>query len=92
MQGSEGFVEWIGSGSQKGDIVRSGKKGGEVVEKVFEKTRPDDFYRETLHIADIIAGKIKPNDSPLSLESAVAVMKVVATAHRHRNEAVTIET
>lgn len=86
IQGIDGFVEWIGNGHPKGDIVRWGKRGGETSEKVFEKTRPDDFHREMLHIANILTGKIKAESSPLSLGSATQVMRVVATAHAHRGE------
>lgn len=85
IQGNNGFIEWFCDGHPKGDLIRYGKKGGEIIEKVFEKTRPDDFYLEVLHFKDILDGKIKPENSPMSLKSGVAVMRVLAIAHKNRN-------
>jgi predicted dehydrogenase len=84
-QGKNGFVEWFCGGHPEGDLLRWGVQGKEVEEKVFKKKRPDDFYREMLHIKDILDKKIAPVDSPISLESGVAVMRVVAVAHQNRN-------
>lgn len=86
-QGSDGFIEWVCNGHPEGDLVRYARKGNpEVVEKVFKKKRPDDFYRETLHMRDILEGKIRPADSPISLESGVAVMEVLSIAYQNPQE------
>ena len=83
LQGTNGFIEWHCNGDPKGDLVKYGTKDN-VQTKVFEKKRPDDFYAETLHIKDIIDGAIDAKDSPLSLDSAVAVMRVLFSAHESR--------
>lgn len=70
--------------------MRYAPQGGEVVEKIFPKTRPDDFYREMLHIDALLAGRIRPDESPVSLASGVNVMEVLAAAHKHRNQTVEI--
>lgn len=89
VQGSNGFVEWFCGGHPKGDTIRYSVKGGDVVEKIFEKTRPDDFYQEVLHIKDLFNKRISPKDSPLSLDSAVRVMRLLAKAHKNRNNTFT---
>lgn len=84
-QGTKGLIEWYCGGAPKGDLVRYTGEDGNIHEQVFEKTRPDDFYEETLHIQDIIEGKIKQIDSPISFESGLAVMKVLNTVYAHGN-------
>lgn len=90
IQGKKGFIEWVCNGHATGDVVRSFAEGGEVVEQIFEKKRPDDFYRETMHIQDILDGKTNATDSPISFESGVEVMRVLNAAHAHRNETASI--
>ena len=85
LQGSEGFIEWICNGHAKGDMVRYGRSGEYPVEEVYAKTRPDDFYREMQHLLALLENRISPEESPISVDSGVAVMEVLATAHRHRN-------
>ncbi|OGQ81761.1 MAG: hypothetical protein A3F90_13475 [Deltaproteobacteria bacterium RIFCSPLOWO2_12_FULL_60_19] len=85
LQGSEGFIEWICNGHAKGDMVCYGRAGKDPVEEVYPKTRPDDFYREMDHLRELLEKRISPEQSPISLDSGVAVMQVLATAHRHRN-------
>lgn len=85
IQGEGGSIEWLCNGHPEGDVVRWGIQGGAMQEKIFKKKRPDDFYRETLHIQDIADQKIAPQDSPISLESGAAVIKVIAKAHQNRN-------
>ncbi|MBI2055011.1 MAG: Gfo/Idh/MocA family oxidoreductase [Candidatus Sungbacteria bacterium] len=84
-QGSNGFVEWFCGGVPEGDLVRFSLSGGEVSEKVFPKKRPDDFYREMLHMQDILDGKIKASESPLSLDSALSVIKILNKAYQARS-------
>lgn len=81
LQGKSGFIEWLCGGSPEGDVVRYAF-GDESGEKVFPKKRPDDFYRETLHMQALLDGKIKKEDSPLSLESAVSVVRLLAEAYK----------
>ncbi len=90
IQGEYGFIEWFCNGHPTGDLLKYSVDGNEIVEKIFNKTRPDDFYREMLHIKDIIEGKISSADSPISLESALSVMAVLATAYKNRNQLTTI--
>ncbi len=84
IQGTDGYIEWICNGHATGDIVRWGR-GVEVQEEVFPKTRPDDFYAEMLHINDILNKKVLPKNSPLALESGIAVMRVLETAWSSRS-------
>ncbi|MBP9711154.1 MAG: Gfo/Idh/MocA family oxidoreductase [Candidatus Pacebacteria bacterium] len=80
VQGTTGFVEVLINGIPEGDLVRI-VRGSEVEEKTFPKKRPDDFYREMLHINEIITGKIDGNTSPLCLDSGVEVMKILNNAY-----------
>lgn len=83
LQGTEGFIEWIGSGHATGDVIRYAGKEGNLGEEIFEKKRPDDFYQETLHIKDILEGKVTAKDSPLSLGSALSVLSVLETVWKN---------
>lgn len=84
VQGVNGFIEWVCNGRPEGDLVRVGVKGQDTNEYVFAKKRPDDFYREMEHFVDIMNGKISQQDSPISLESGVAVMEVLHEAHKNQ--------
>ncbi|TSC66989.1 MAG: hypothetical protein G01um101472_572, partial [Parcubacteria group bacterium Gr01-1014_72] len=55
VQGRDGFIEWYCGGHPTGDAIKWAGKDGEVKEEIFSKKRPDDFFQETLHIADILA-------------------------------------
>lgn len=90
IQGTNGFIEWMGSGNPEGDVVRFSVAGGAPEERVFKKKRPDDFYRETLHMQALLEGTITPADSPISLERGVRVMRSVAACHANRNGMVTL--
>jgi predicted dehydrogenase len=85
LHGEEGLLEWIGGGHPKGDLVRMLPRRGDPVERVFERARPDDFHREMLHVEDILRGRVNAEDSPISLESGVAVMAVLAAAYTGRS-------
>lgn len=80
IQGSAGVIEWYCNGSPEGDIVKVFKDGN-WQETLFAKKRPDDFYRETLHIQKVLEGEISAAESPLSLESGVEVIRVLHAAH-----------
>jgi len=86
LQGVSGFIEWLCNGVPNGDVVRYARADGQVKEEVFEKKRSDDFYQETLHIQDILNGKISVKDSPLSFESALSVMSVLETVWKDRKK------
>ena len=47
-------------------------------EKLYKKTRPDDFVGEIEHVDDILSGKVDPNNSPISLERGITTMMVAA--------------
>ncbi len=92
IQCEGGFVEILINGWDKGDLLRFAPSGQSLNELKIEKTRPDDFYEEILHIQEILAGKIKVADSPLAFERGLDTMKVIKAAHVSREEgrAVTI--
>ncbi|OGF74373.1 hypothetical protein A2W57_02450 [Candidatus Giovannonibacteria bacterium RIFCSPHIGHO2_02_43_16] len=81
-QGSNGFIEWVGNASPEGDLLRYQIEGSEMVEKMVAKKRPDDFYCETLHYKDLLDGKIKLADSPLSLDRGLEVMKIISEGYK----------
>ncbi len=87
VQGVDGFIEWhCGGAAGGGDLVRYAGVDGQVKEEVFPKKRPDDFYQETLHLADIFSGKVRASESPLAFESALSVMSVLQTAWKNNNK------
>jgi len=86
VQGQNGFIEWNCCGHPDGDVVRYAGENGIVKEEIFAKKRPDDFYRETLHINNILEKTIRAKDSPLSFDSALSVIKVLETAWKNKNK------
>lgn len=80
IQGTTGFIEWLCNGHPDGDLIRFSNDCGDINEEIFAKTRPDDFYREMLHIQNIIFGKISPKNSPLALSEGIAVMRAIESA------------
>lgn len=91
VQGRAGYIEWICGGAPSGDVVRLGVDGRPAEERVFPKTREDDFLREVQHIEGVLDGRIPAEASPLSLDSGVAVMRFLASAHAHRDTAVALD-
>ncbi|MFY9463171.1 MAG: Gfo/Idh/MocA family oxidoreductase [Candidatus Sungiibacteriota bacterium] len=81
LQGDKGYIEWHCGGSADGDLVRWQKEGEEIKEKVFVKKRPDDFYRETMHYQKLLAGEIKPEESPLAYIRGREVMAILQEAY-----------
>jgi len=77
IQADNGFIEWFCNGVPEGDLVRYQIEGRDLVEKVFAKKRPDDFYRLTLHYQKLLNKEIKPEDSPISFENGLKVMKAL---------------
>ncbi|HBT81320.1 hypothetical protein A2757_01440 [Candidatus Giovannonibacteria bacterium RIFCSPHIGHO2_01_FULL_48_47] len=80
-QGEKGFIEWVGNASPEGDLLRYQVEGGELIEKIVSKKRPDDFYCETLHYQKLLSGEIKLKDSPLSFERGLEIMKILNKAY-----------
>jgi predicted dehydrogenase len=88
IQGVDGYIEWYCNGDPRGDVVKWKSTSDDVESvKIFDKKRPDDFYREMLHIAAILDKKIPPAKSPISIESGVRVIEVLKTAYPKRGTA-----
>lgn len=85
VQGSTGFAEWHLKGSPQGDLLRYQMAGGEIIEKVFPKKRPDDFYREVMHYKDLLEGKTAFAESPLAYDRGLEVMHILHDAYFKNN-------
>ncbi len=92
IQFAGGFLELVKGATPDGDLIRwrVDGEGLEVKEESFAKKRPDDFFEEISHIADILEGKVAEKDSPISGERGLDSLLVVAAAHRSRQEGRTI--
>jgi len=86
VQFTGGFLEVGIGGWERGDVLRYAKNGQSVTEQKIEKTRPDDFYEEILHIQEILDGKLAGKDSPVSIERGFDTMRVIRAAHESRQE------
>lgn len=82
LQGDNGFIEWICNGVPEGDIVRYQVEGKDLVEKVFAKKRPDDFYRLLLHYQKLLNKEIRLEDSPVNFFSGLAIMKILNQSYK----------
>ncbi len=83
-----GSVEWQ-CGSKPGvDSVSEFRVGGYSRKTEIQKTRPDDFIKELLHIENAL--KNTPSNSPISLECGLDTMMVIAAAHLSAIEQKTI--
>ncbi len=90
VHGEEGTLEWICGGHPQGDLVRILPRRGDPVERLFARSRPDDFHREMLHLDDLLNGRVALENSPISLASGVAVMAALAAAYTGRHLPVAI--
>ena len=54
---------------------------GSYTEQKFEKDRPSDFILELRHIDKCIRGDFHIENSPISINHGVEVMKIIKTAH-----------
>ncbi|MFH1820689.1 MAG: Gfo/Idh/MocA family oxidoreductase [Candidatus Nealsonbacteria bacterium] len=90
IQCKEGFLELVVGYDSEGDAVLHRKSEGEIEKELVKKKRPDDFHRETLHIQDILDGKVKVEDSPISLWRGLDTMMVIAAAHKSYKEERTV--
>lgn len=81
IQGEAGFIEWYCNGCLGGDLIkyRFGNEG-DVAERTFNKKRPDDFYRLTMHYQNLLDKKINFIDSPLNIERGIETVAVIAKA------------
>jgi predicted dehydrogenase len=87
IQGREGYVEWHCGFEAGCDAVIEGDGKGESTRHLIEKSRPDDFIRELLHIAaSVKAGSA----SPIDIERGLDTMMVVAAAHESARRACVI--
>ncbi len=78
-----GRVNWncaIGKGK---DQVEAIDYEGKLVQKDFQKTRPDDFVRELSHIESVIKSGEK---SPIDIERGMETMMVIAASHKSAKE------
>jgi predicted dehydrogenase len=66
------------------DAVIEGGGTGVPEERLFPKTRPDDFIRELEHVAAMLDGASAP--SPISGERGLETMLVIAAAHQAARE------
>jgi predicted dehydrogenase len=78
IQGRDGFVEWHCGYKPGCDAVITGNGTTQDEPHLVPKTRPDDFIRELKHIQASIRGDAP---SPISLESGLDTIQVIAAAH-----------
>jgi len=86
IQGRDGYVEWHVNFTPNADAFKVGQGGKAAEPTLIPKTRPDDFKVEVDHIDEILSGKVKGDDSPISLERGLDTMMVIAAAFKS-NEA-----
>lgn len=86
VQFTDGFVEVLINGWEGGDLIRYGLSGKPAEEVKIEKKRPDDFYEEVQHIAEVLEGKVSPKDSPIEFSRGLATAKVIKAAHESREQ------
>src|SRR3989344_2811684 len=77
IQGNKGFIEWHLKGAPEGDLIRFQVGDGAIEDKIFSKKRPDDFYREMSHYADLLSGAAAIADSPVTLDRGIEVMEIL---------------
>jgi len=89
IQGSCGYIEWH-CGKKPGiDSVIHETYNGSKYEKLFKKTRPDDFITELKHIDEHTFGLGKK--SPISIEEGLGTMLIVAAAHKSSSKNQTVK-
>ncbi len=81
IQGENGFLEWHVSYDSNGDALLFQPKGKSMETIHIPKKRPDDFKREVEHFDAILKGRVKPHDSPVSIERGMDTMMLLAAAH-----------
>jgi predicted dehydrogenase len=83
VQGTGGTLQWVNGYEAGVDAVLYASSTKEEVWR-FPKTRPDDFIAELRHIQAVTAGALQT--SPISLESGLDTMLVIAAAHLSEQE------
>jgi len=81
IQAENGFLELYIGYKKNTNAVLYAQKGKEVTENLLPTTRPEDFILEIKHLKSLLDGKIKREDSPISLERGLDTMLVIAAAH-----------
>lgn len=81
LQGVDGAVEWYYALRPGVEAILIDDGAGQVTEKSFEKTRPDDFVQELRHL-DRVVTEGASAASPIAVERALETMLVIAAAHR----------
>lgn len=82
VQGREHALEWQCRPQPYSDVVRVLAPTGPE-ERLYPKTRPDDFVQELEHIEGVLA---TGDDSPLALERGLETMLVIAAGHKSARE------
>lgn len=83
-QAADGYVEWYCAHQPGVDAVFRGNGTASRDERLFAKTRPDDFIQELRYIDTAIASGRQ--DSALSIERGLDTMLVIAAAHQSFRE------
>jgi predicted dehydrogenase len=82
LQCADGCLEWYANYADGQDAVLAKDGNAPREERLYAKTRPDDFKGEIDHVDALLQGKTE--QSPLSLERGLDTMLVIAAAHRSR--------
>lgn len=88
IQGSRGYIEWAVNAKPGVDQVRMWHVSGEERCEQLPKTRPDDFRPEIEHMSAVLNDP--DMDSPISLETGLETMLVIAAAIRSHEEQRTV--
>ena len=80
VQGNNGYAEWYCGMENNTDRILHGGSTGNLLDKYFEKTRPDDFITELKHIQSVLKGQISFSD--ISVQRGAESMLVIAAAHK----------
>ncbi len=86
IQCADGSLEIVKGATKDGDLLRWQLAGGEPQEQFFAKKRPDDFHQETLHIGELLAGRVRIGDSPIAFSRGMETMLVIAAAFKSHGE------
>lgn len=86
LEGEHGYLEWQVNSSAGEDRLSLQLHAQPELsrEKVFPKTRPDDFLGEITHIGQLLADPRL--ESPIDLEVGIATMRVIDAAVRSSRE------
>jgi predicted dehydrogenase len=79
IQYENGHIEWHCGREPGVDFVCAELPGKITLEQRIQKTRPDDFIEELMHIDKLLDSNSK--DSPISIDRGLDTMLVIAAAH-----------